>query len=131
MKVEFFELQGDDDYTNAPDWVIEAVNSGELQTVQLPLLVDQLVKYEIFKSKTEARNMIKNKGLSLFCYDGPDNPPDNNYMKGPYKTLDGKDVNSFYDQESIVTDVNACWSFIPGDLIRIGKRKFIKMGWNS
>ena len=75
--------------------------------------------------------MIKNKGLSLFCYDGPDNPPDNNYMKGPYKTLDGKDVNSFYDQESIVTDVNACWSFIPGDLIRIGKRKFIKMGWNS
>lgn len=123
MTVETFELEDENDWSNAPDWVKDCIENGKVY--EAPLLVDSLVKYGIFKSKTEARNMMKNKGLSVFCYEGPDE--DALKYKGPYKTIDGKDVESLYDLNSLVTDPNTRWMFIPGDLVRIGKRKFFKM----
>jgi hypothetical protein len=69
--------------------------------------------------------MMKNKGLSVFSYEGPDE--DALKYKGPYKTIGGKEVVCLYDSESLVTDPNTRWMFIPGDLVRVGKRKFFKM----
>ena len=123
MTIETFELEDENDWSNAPDWVKDCI---ELGTVcEAPFLVDSLVKYGIFKSKTEARHMMKNKGLSVFCYEGPDE--DALEYKGPYKTIDGKDVECLYDSDSLVTDPNTRWTFISGDLVRVGKRKFFKI----
>lgn len=70
MTIETFELEDENDLSNAPDWVKNCVEHGTV--IEAPLLVDSLVKYGIFKSKTEARNMMKNKGLSVFSYEGSD-----------------------------------------------------------
>jgi hypothetical protein len=123
MTIETFELEDENDLSNAPDWVKDCIELGTVQ--EAPFLVDSLVKYGIFKSKTDARNMMKSKGLSVFCYEGPDE--DALEYKGPYKTIDGKDVECLSDSDSLVTDPNTRWTFIPGDLVRVGKRKFFKI----
>lgn len=123
MTIETFELEDENDLSNAPDWVKDCIELGTVQ--EAPFLVDSLVKYGIFKSKTVARNMMKSKGLAVFSYEGPDE--DSLKYKGPYKTIDGKDVECLSDSDSLVTDPNTRWMFIPGDLVRVGKRNFFKI----
>ena len=90
-----------------------------------PLLIDELVKNKIFSSKTEARNMIKNEGVAFFCYEGVGSKfklEGNNY-----KTIDGKDIENFNDKNAILHDPSVHWQMIDGDVVRIGKRRFIKI----
>jgi hypothetical protein len=69
--VECFELT--DDATDIPDWVKDCLDHQDDMTDvtpenSMPLLVDELVRAKIFSSKSEVRNLIKNHGLSMFCF---------------------------------------------------------------
>ena len=90
-----------------------------------PLLIDELVTNHIFSSKTEARNMIKNKGIALFCYEGIG--PQFKIEGQNYKTIDGQTIENFNDKHAILSDINVHWKLIAGDVIKIGKRRFIKI----
>lgn len=126
MKVETFEWQDDTNLSETPDWIKDSVeNYDKFETVKFPLLIDELVKYKIFNSKSEARSMLSNRGVSIFCYEG----------KGAqfiiendnYKTIDGDVVSNFNDKRAIITDPTIRWQFIEGNVVKIGKRRFIKM----
>ena len=68
MKVETFEWQDDTKLSETPDWIQDSVENYEkFETVKFPLLIDELVKYKIFNSKSEARSMLSNRGVSVFC----------------------------------------------------------------
>ena len=126
MRVETFEWQDDTDLKTAPDWIQDSVENYEkFETVKLPLLIDELVKYKIFNSKSEARSMLSNRGVAIFSFEG----------KGPmfkfegenYKTVDGDCISNFNDKRAVITDPTLHWLFIEGDVVKIGKRRFIKI----
>lgn len=109
MKVETFEFNENQEL---PAWTKCLENA---EPVKLPLLIDELVKHKIFKSKSEARNMIKSSGVSIFStFDG-------------LRNINDELMESFNDKRAIVTDADARWTFIDGDVIKIGKRRFIKI----
>lgn len=125
MKVETFELT-DDTAKNIPDWVKDCLNhQDEMQIVKMPTLIDEFIKYKIFKSKAEARNMISNRGVAVFSYEcfGPQFKLENDN----YKTINGETITNFNDKKAVVTDPTVLWQFISGDVVKIGKRKFIKI----
>lgn len=126
MKVEAFELTDDMDPANIPDWVKDCLDHpDEMQVVKMPTLVDELVKYKIFNSKAEARKMISNRGIAIFSYEGFG--PKFKFESDNYKTINGDTITNFNDKKAVVTDLTALWQFTSGDVVKIGKRKFIKM----
>lgn len=59
--------------------------------------------------------MIKGNGVSIFStFDG-------------LRNINDELMESFNDKRAIVTDADARWTFIDGDVIKIGKRRFIKI----
>lgn len=126
MKVEAFELTDDMDLENIPEWVKDCLDHpDEMQVVKMPTLVDELVKYKIFNSKTDARKMINNRGVAVFSYEGFG--PQFKFKDDNYKTINGDMITNFNDKKAIVTDPTVLWQFTSGDVVKIGKRKFIKM----
>lgn len=126
MQVEAFEWQDDIDPANIPDWVKECLNhQDEMQVVKLPTLIDELVKYKIFNSKSEARSMLSNRGVAVFSYEGFG--PQFKFEGNNYKTVNGDTITNFNDKKAVVTDPTVHWQFIAGDVVKIGKRRFIKM----
>ena len=126
MMVETFELLDDMDPSNIPSWVKDCVEGPACMVpVTLPTLVDELVKAKIFMSKSEARSMLGNRGVSVFCYEGFG--PMYSIDGGNYKAVDGSPVASFNDKVATITDPTTRWLLNSGDVVKIGKRKFIKM----
>ena len=126
MKVEAFELTDDMNLENIPDWVKDCLDHpDEMHVVKIPTLVDELVKYNIFNSKAEARKMISNRGIAVFSYEGFG--PQFKFENDNYKTINGDKIINFNDKKAVVTDPTILWQFIAGDVVKIGKRKFIKM----
>ena len=126
MKVEAFELTDDMNLENIPDWVKDCLDHpDEMHVVKIPTLVDELVKYNIFNSKAEARKMISNRGVAVFSYEGFG--PQFKFENDNYKTINGDKITNFNDKKAVVTDPTILWQFIAGDVVKIGKRKFIKM----
>lgn len=123
MQVETFELQDDTKSSEAPDWIKD--DAEKFETVKLPLLIDELVKHKIFNSKTEARSMLSNRGVSVFCYEGKG--AQFKIENDNYKTIDGDVVSNFNDKRATITDHTVRWQFIEGDVVKIGKRRFIKI----
>lgn len=121
MTIEQFELT-DDNIETAPNWVKESMNS-DVNALQMPLLLDELIKYRIYSSKGEARNAIKNGGLSVFAYESGEQF---STSKGVYKTIDGETIDSFNSKQAVIKDPNVRWSFIEGDVVKKGKRAFVK-----
>lgn len=122
MTIEQFELT-DDNIEAAPDWVKESMNANGGTVLQMPLLLDELVKYRVYSSKGEARNAIKNGGLSVFAYESGEQF---STSKGVYKTIDGETIDSFNSKQAVIKDPNVRWSFIEGDVVKKGKRAFVK-----
>lgn len=120
MNVEAFEFENEAD-------VPEAFKTGtEIMPEQVfPQLVELFVKNKIFSSKSEARRMITGKGVSYFCYEG--NGPMFKVEGDNYKTIDGKIVANFNDKSAVLTDPNVHFIMIPGDVVKIGSRRFIKI----
>lgn len=126
MQVEAFELTDNIDPANIPDWVKDCLNhQDEMQVVKLPTLIDELVKYKIFNSKSEARSMLSNRGVAVFSYEGFGSQF--KFEGNNYKTVNGDTITNFNDKKAVVTDPTVHWQFIAGDVIKIGKRRFIKM----
>lgn len=126
MKVEAFELTDNMDQTNMPDWVKDCLNNpDEMKVAKMHTLVDELVKYKIFKSKSEARSMLSNRGVAVFCYEG--SGPQFKIDGDNYKTINGDIITNFNDKKAVVTDPTISWQFITGDVVKIGKRRYIKM----
>ena len=124
MNVTAFELKDGMDESQIPDWVAEAAMSKEV-TLVLPFLADCLAQNKIFTSKSEARSMMKNRGLSIFCYEG--HGPKFKIEGDNYKTVDNKPVKSFNDKTAVITDPQVRWCLIDGDIVKIGSRRFIKI----
>ena len=126
MQVEAFELTDDIDPSSIPDWVKDCLDHpDEMQEVKFPLLVDELVKYKIFNSKSEARSMLSNRGVAIFCYEGFG--PQFKFVGDNYKTVNGDSIANFNDKKAVITDPTTRWQFDKGDVVKIGKRRFIKM----
>jgi tyrosyl-tRNA synthetase len=116
--VECFELT--DDATAIPDWVKDCLDHQDDMTDvtpenSMPLLVDELVRAKIFSSKSEARNLIKNHGLSMFCFEAEGEP---------YRAIDGTVLDSFSDKKAVIDNPNIHWTLEDGDVIKTGKRKY-------
>lgn len=124
MNVTAFEIKDGMDESQIPDWVQEAAMSKEVAIV-LPFLADNLVLNKIFKSKSEARSMMKNRGLSIFCYEG--HGPKFKLEGDNYKTVDDKPVTSFADKAAVITDPQVKFCLLDGDIVKIGSRRFIKI----
>ena len=125
MQVEAFELTDNIDPANIPDWVKDCLNQDEMHVAKLPTLIDELVKYKIFNSKSEARSMLSNRGVAVFSYEGFG--PQFRFEGNNYKTINGDAITNFNDKKAVVTDPTVHWQFIAGDVVKIGKRRFIKM----
>lgn len=111
--VTVFELT--DDATDIPSWVKDCLDHPEqMVTVTMPLLVDELVKAGIFKSKTEFRNAVKNHGVSVFCHEGEGKP---------YKSIGGVELAGFTDKAAVIEDIGVRWYLDDGDIVKTGKRK--------
>lgn len=124
MNVTSFEIKDGMDESQIPDWVREAAMAKEVQVV-LPFLADSLVRNKIFTSKSEARSMMKNRGLSIFCYEG--HGPKFKIEGDNYKTVDDKPVTSFNDKAAVITDPQVRFVLLDGDIVKIGSRRFIKI----
>lgn len=124
MNVTSFEIKDGMDEYKIPDWVRDAAMSRKVAVV-LPFLADCLVKNKIFTSKSEARSMMKNRGLSIFCYEG--HGPKFQIEGDNYKTVDNKPVTSFNDKAAVITDPQVRWCLLDGDIVKIGSRRFIKI----
>ena len=124
MNVTAFEIKDGMDESQIPDWVREAAMAKEVKIV-LPFLADSLVKNKIFTSKSEARSMMKNRGLSIFCYEG--HGPKFKIEGDNYKTVDDKPVTSFNDKAAVITDPQVRFVLLDGDIVKIGSRRFIKI----
>lgn len=124
MNVTSFEIKDGMDESQIPDWVREAAMAKEVLVV-LPFLADSLVRNKIFTSKSEARSMMKNRGLSIFCYEG--HGPKFKIEGDNYKTVDDKPVTSFNDKAAVITDPQVRFVLLDGDIVKIGSRRFIKI----
>ena len=124
MNVTSFEIKDGMDESQIPEWVKDAAMAKEVAVV-LPFLADNLVKNKIFTSKSEARSMMKNRGLSIFCYEG--HGPKFQIEGDNYKTVDNKPVTSFNDKIAVITDPQVRWCLLDGDIVKIGSRRFIKI----
>ena len=124
MNVTSFEIKDGMDESQIPDWVKDAAMAKEVAVV-LPFLADNLVKNKIFTSKSEARSMMKNRGLSIFCYEG--HGPKFKIEGDNYKTVDNKPVTSFADKTAVITDPQTRFCLLDGDIVKIGSRRFIKI----
>lgn len=124
MNVTSFEIKDGMDESQIPDWVKDAAMAKEVAVV-LPFLADNLVKNKIFTSKSEARSMMKNRGLSIFCYEG--HGPKFKLEGDNYKTVDNKSVTSFNDKAAVITDPQTRFVLLDGDIVKIGARRFIKI----
>ena len=124
MNTTAFEIKDGMDESQIPDWVREAAMSKEVKIV-LPFLADSLVKNKIFTSKSEARSMMKNRGLSIFAYEG--HGPKFQIEGDNYKTVDNKSVASFNDKAAVITDPQVKFCLLDGDIVKIGSRRFIKI----
>ena len=124
MNVTSFEIKDGMDESQIPEWVKDAAMAKEVAVV-LPFLADCLVKNKIFTSKSEARSMMKNRGLSIFCYEG--HGPKFKIEGDNYKTVDNKPVASFNDKAAVITDPQARFCLLDGDIVKIGSRRFIKI----
>ena len=124
MNVTAFEIKDGMDESQIPDWVREAAMAKEVKIV-LPFLADSLVKNKIFTSKSEARSMMKNRGLSIFCYEG--HGPKFKIEGDNYRTVDDKPVTSFADKAAVITDPQVRFVLLDGDIVKIGSRRFIKI----
>lgn len=124
MNVTSFEIKDGMDESQIPDWVREAAMAKEVSVV-LPFLADSLVRNKIFTSKSEARSMMKNRGLSIFCYEG--HGPKFKIEGDNYKTVDDKPVTSFNDKAAVITDPQVRFVLLDGDIVKIGSRRFIKI----
>lgn len=124
MNVTSFEIKDGMDESQIPDWVREAAMAKEVPVV-LPFLADSLVRNKIFTSKSEARSMMKNRGLSIFCYEG--HGPKYKIEGDNYKTVDDKPVTSFNDKAAVITDPQVRFCLLDGDIVKIGSRRFIKI----
>lgn len=126
MQVEAFELTDNMDPANIPDWVKACLNhQDKMQVVKLHTLIDELVKYKILNSKSEARSMFSNRGVVVFSYEGFG--PQFKFEGNNYKTINCDTITNFNDKKAVVTDPTVHWQFIAGDVVKIGKRRFIKM----
>jgi hypothetical protein len=126
MTVETFELFDDMEPSTIPGWVKDCVEDPAcMGLVTLPTLVDELVKAKLFTSKSEARSMLGNRGVSVFCYEGFG--PMYRIDGGNYKSVDGIPVASFNDKVAVITNPTTRWLLNSGDVVKIGKRRFIKM----
>lgn len=124
MNVTSFEIKDGIDESQIPEWVKDAAMAKEVAVV-LPFLADNLVKNKIFTSKSEARSMMKNRGLSIFSYEG--HGPKFQIEGDNYKTVDNKPVTSFNDKAAVITDPQVRWCLLDGDIVKIGSRRFIKI----
>lgn len=124
MNVTAFEIKDGMDESQIPDWVREAAMGKEFPIV-LPFLADCLVRNKIFTSKSEARSMMKNRGLSIFCYEG--HGPKFKIEGDNYRTVDDKPVTSFNDKAAVITDPQVRFVLLDGDIVKIGSRRFIKI----
>lgn len=124
MNVTSFEIKDGMDESQIPEWVKDTAMAKEVAVV-LPFLADNLVKNKIFTSKSEARSMMKNRGLSIFCYEG--HGPKFKIEGDNYKTVDNKSVTSFNDKAAVITDPQVRWCLLDGDIVKIGSRRFIKI----
>ena len=104
LKVETFELT--DNTKEVPNWVQLCIDAPDTMVTVTPItvgwrtLADELVSVGIYKSKTEVRNAVKNRGLAVCCFSG------------------------IMDKAAIVDDANVPWILVDGDVIKTGKRKF-------
>lgn len=124
MNVTSFEIKDGMDESQIPDWVRDAAMAKEVQVI-LPFLADSLVRNKIFTSKSEARSMMKNRGLSIFCYEG--HGPKFKIEGDNYRTVDDKPVTSFADKAAVITDPQVRFVLLDGDIVKIGSRRFIKI----
>lgn len=124
MNVTSFEIKDGMDESQIPDWVREAAMARAVPII-LPFLADSLVRNKIFTSKSEARSMMKNRGLSIFCYEG--HGPKFKIEGDNYRTVDDKPVTSFADKAAVITDPQVRFVLLDGDIVKIGSRRFIKI----
>ena len=124
MNVTAFEIKDEMDESQIPDWVREAAMGKEVPII-LPFLADCLVRNKIFTSKSEARSMMKNRGLSIVCYEG--HGPKFKIEGDNYRTVDDKPVTSFADKAAVITDPQVRFVLLDGDIVKIGSRRFIKI----
>ena len=119
MKVETFEIT--DNTKEIPDWVQRCLDAPDTMATVTPAnvgwrtLADELVSAGIYKSKTEVRNAVKNRGLAVCCFEGNDKP---------YASISGVVLKGIMDKAAVVDDANVPWILIDGDVIKTGKRKF-------
>lgn len=119
LKVETFELT--DNTKEVPNWVQLCIDAPDTMVTVTPItvgwrtLADELVSVGIYKSKTEVRNAVKNRGLAVCCFEGAGNP---------YASIGGIILSGIMDKVAIVDDANVPWILVDGDVIKTGKRKF-------
>lgn len=119
LKVETFELT--DNTKEVPNWVQSCLDAPDTMVTVTPntagwrTLADELVSAGIYKSKTEVRNAVKNRGLAVCCFEGEGKP---------YSSIGGTILSGLMDKAATVEDATVPWILVDGDVIRHGKRKF-------